>query len=626
MSVINGFINRFYLKLSRGAKRWIFRFVDVLIFAASIYIAFILRFDFFEALKWLPIYKDQIYLLFPVKLTFFWVVGVYRPVLRYAGLEFLGTAFVASVGGVGLVALAGLLLVVAPLPRSILILDAILTLILMVSFRLVIRWMVYKAVVQAANVAEIERVVVYGAGEAGSQLAQALSGENRYKIVAFVDDNPQLHNQSIHGVTIHSPKRLPNLIKKHTVDSILLAIISAGKQRSREVIESIQHLGVQIKTIPGIGEIISGKVSISEIRKIDIIDLLGREEIEPDKNLLLKNIKGKAVLVTGAGGSIGSELCRQIIQQNPKRLVLYEMSEFALYNIEMELTDEYPGIDVTSYLGTVLDQEYIEKILLKHDVDTIYHAAAYKHVPLIESNMTEGIFNNIKGTLSCVKAAESCNVRTFVLISTDKAVRPTNVMGVTKRIAELILQAYSHQNTMRTKYIMVRFGNVLDSTGSVVPLFRKKLAEGKNLTITHRDIKRFFMSIPEASRLVIQAGALGKGGDVFLLDMGEPVKIYELAVQMIELSGLVLGRDVDIEITGLRPGEKLYEELLINNENSAPTIHPKIFCAKEDFIPWAELSMKLEKLFKIAKTNNDSKIVSELKNIVPEFNHNGHLN
>ncbi|MBU2510551.1 polysaccharide biosynthesis protein [bacterium] len=626
MNIVNDLINRFYLKLNRNSKRWIFRSIDLLSFAASICLAFILRFDFFEALNWMPRYSYQICLLFPVKFVFFWIVGIYRPVLRYTGLEFLGTAFVASVGSVGILALSGILLVITPLPRSILILDALLTLILVVGIRLVIRWLVYKAVVQAEGESDRENIIVYGAGEAGSQLVQSLSGENSYKVVGFVDDNSQLHNQSIHGIKIHSPKKLPDLIKKHNVDSILLAIISAGKQRNREVVESIQHLGTKIKTIPGVGEIISGKVSINAIRKIDIIDLLGREEIEPDPVLLQKNIKGKIVLVTGAGGSIGSELCRQIIQQNPEKLILFELNEFALYNIDIELTEEYSGIDIIPCLGSVLNQEHFEKILSEYQVETIYHAAAYKHVPLIESNITEGIFNNVKGTLSCVDAAVRCSVETFVLISTDKAVRPTNVMGTTKRIAEMILQAHSNRDGIKTRFVMVRFGNVLDSAGSVVPRFRKQLAEGKNLTITHKEIKRYFMSIPEASRLVIQAGALGKGGDVFILDMGESVKIYDLALQMIELSGMKLGKDIDIEFTGLRPGEKLYEELLIHKENSTPTLHPKIFSAKEYFIPWEDLSQKIEKLLEKAKRSNKDEVLQELRIIVPEFNHNGHLN
>ena len=625
MNLLITFISTFYPKLSRQAKKSIFLSIDFLVLSLSILIAFILRFDLFDALQWIPKYQFQIYLLIPVKLSFFWIAGVYKPVLRYTGLEFLGTAMIASIGGTGIFALIGVLLVINPLPRSILIMDAFITLIFIVAIRLAIRWFVYKTVVQC-NSEERERVVIYGAGEAGFQLIQALSGESQYKVVAFIDDDSQLRNQSMQGIKIYSRKQLPELIKKHKANSILLALESTGIQERRGIIDKIQHLGIGVKTIPSVAEIISGKVSISEIRDIDIVDLLGREEVEPDLELLQRNIKGKTVLVTGAGGSIGSELCRQIITQNPAKLILFELNEFALYKIDLELGEDYPRVDIYPILGTTLNQQQLEKIFLEHNVETIYHAAAYKHVPLIESNISEGVTNNIQGTLSSVKAAVNCDVETFVLISTDKAVRPTNVMGTTKRVSELILQAYSQKEESKTKFIMVRFGNVLDSAGSVVPLFRKQLAEGKNLTITHKDIKRYFMSIPEASRLVIQAGALGRGGEVFLLEMGEPVKIYNLATQMIELSGLTLGKDIDIEITGLRPGEKLFEELFIDHDKSEPTSHPKIFGAEENFVPWDELEEKLKRLFQVVNSSNRENILKELKNLVPEFDHNQHIN
>lgn len=626
MNLLNSIVNSFYLKLSRNAKKAIFISIDIVLFIFSILLAFVLRFDLFEALIWIPQYQFQICLLLPVKLVFFWFAGIYRPVLRYTGLEFLGTAFIASTGGTGIFALTGVLLVIKSLPRSILVMDAFITLILIVAVRLVIRWIVYRAVVQNQSNSNAERVVIYGAGEAGFQLVQALSGERRYKVVAVVDDSSQLKNQSLHGIKVHPTDKLSSLIINHSATSILLALDSTGIHERRRIIDDIQDLGVRIKTIPSVSEIISGKVSISEIRDIDIVDLLGREEIEPVPELMQRNIKGKTVLVTGAGGSIGSELCRQIIQQKPAKIILFELNEFALYNIDLELGENYPGEVIHPYLGTTLNQNLLERIISDLNVKTIYHAAAYKHVPLLEANISEGITNNIQGTLSCVQAAIKCDVETFVLISTDKAVRPTNVMGTTKRVSELILQAYSQKKEAKTKFIMVRFGNVLDSAGSVVPRFRKQLAEGKNLTITHKDIKRYFMSIPEASRLVIQAGALGKGSEVFLLDMGDPVKIYNLATQMIELSGLTLGKDIDIEITGLRPGEKLFEELFIDHEKSEPTSHPKIFSAEEQFIPWEELEMKLERLFQAVNSSNRENILIELKDLVPEFNHNKHIN
>ncbi len=626
MNIAIEIINQFYLKLSRSAKKGVFLCTDFVAFILSIFLAFVLRFDLFDALIRIPTYQIQILLLIPVKLSFFWIVGVYRPVLRYTGLEFLGTAVIASTGGTGVFALASILLVLHPLPRSILVMDAFITLIFIVAIRLGIRWIVYKAIVQNQRDTKSERVVIYGAGEAAFQLVQALSGENRYKVVAFVDDSSQLRNQSMHGIKVYPTNQLKKLIKKHEANSILLALDSTGIQERKGIIENIQSLGVGIKTMPSVSEIISGKVSISEIRDIDIVDLLGREEIDPDPVLMQKNIKGKTVLVTGAGGSIGSELCRQIIQLEPKELILFELNEFALYKIDIELKENYPNVAVFAYLGTTLNQLLLEKTLSDHKTETVYHAAAYKHVPLIEANISEGIYNNIKGTLSCVKASINCAVRTFVLISTDKAVRPTNVMGTTKRISELILQAFSQKSEIKTNFIMVRFGNVLDSAGSVVPRFRKQLTEGKNLTITHKDIKRYFMSIPEASRLVIQAGALGKGGEVFLLEMGEPVRIYDLAIQMIELSGLSLGEDIDIEVTGIRPGEKLFEELLIDHDKSESTSHPKIFCAKEDFISWEELESRLMRLFMVAESSNKEEILKEMKKLVPEFSHNQHIN
>jgi FlaA1/EpsC-like NDP-sugar epimerase len=347
---------------------------------------------------------------------------------------------------------------------------------------------------------------------------------------------------------------------------------------------------------------------------------LGRDEVAPLPELLNRDVTGKVVMVTGAGGSIGSELCRQIAKLAPKCLILYELNEFALYHIDIELADHYPELRVVPCLATVTNQAFLERTLTHYAVETIYHAAAYKHVPLIEANMTVGVMNNIKGTLTCVQSAIECGVGAFVLISTDKAVRPTSVMGATKRVAELILQAHAEQHPT-TRFVIVRFGNVLDSAGSVVPRFRQQIAEGKNLTVTHKDIERFFMSIPEAARLVIQAGALGVGGDVFLLDMGEPVKIYDLAVQMIELSGLTLGEDIDIEIKGLRPGEKLFEELYIAADSRCPTTHPKIFRAAEPSLPWQALEPLLEALFSAAAEQDDSDVLHALQTVVPEFYH-----
>jgi len=612
-------IARFYLYLSRRGKRWIFRGLDCVIIGLSIYLAFSLRFDLFSMGQNFFPYIGILYLLFPIKLVCFWFVGLYRPVIRYVGFEFLTTAMIAVLSSTGLLATSAFLFRLNPFPRSVFILDGLLTLVFIIAARVLVRWIVYQSITMPDESNSPERVLVYGAGAAGCQLAHALSREEKYKVIAFVDDNRQLQKQNIGGLKVYSRSEIKKLIGKYNIESILLAIPSATRQENLEIVQNLQYFGVQIKTVPGIGEIISGKFSISKIRKIDITDLLGRAEVQSIPELLEQNILNQTVLVTGAGGSIGSELCRQISRYCPKRLILYERNEFALYTIDIELRETFPDIETIARLSSVTEQERLEKVLVEFQVDTIYHAAAYKHVPLVEENLTEGIYNNVYGTLSCVQAAINCCVNTFVLISTDKAVRPTNVMGTTKRIAELILQAFSERRGSTTRFVMVRFGNVLNSTGSVVPRFRQQIAKGEDITVTHKDITRYFMSIPEAAKLVIQAGAMGKGGDVFLLDMGEPVKIYDLAKQMIELSGLQLGKDMDIKVTGLRPGEKLYEELLIDKNKNTPTKHPKVFCAEEHSIPWKTLSPKLNYLLTISKNGSRDEIIQSLQAIVPEF-------
>jgi len=464
-----------------------------------------------------------------------------------------------------------------------------------------------------------ERVVIYGAGAAGRQLAQALVQDNAFQLVAFVDDDPYLQGQEIQNLKVYSSADLPALLAQKPVNTILLAMPSLDRVARRQILDYLKSFSIPVKSVPGISEILSGRVSINEIQNIDIADLLGREEVLPDPELLRKNVTGKSVLVTGAGGSIGSELCRQVAQQAPQCLVLYELSEFALYNIDIELAETYPMLKRIACLGSVTDPTSLKATLTQYKVDTIYHAAAYKHVPLVEANPAQGIFNNVFGTLTAAQCAIASSVSNFVLVSTDKAVRPTNVMGASKRIAELILQALAEQPETTTRFTIVRFGNVLDSSGSVVPRFRKQIAEGKPITLTHPDATRYFMSIPEAARLVIQAGAMGQGGEIFLLDMGEPVRIYNLALQMIRLSGLTPGRDIEIEITGLRPGEKLHEELLINHTNVSATGHPKIFCAHEAKLSWDVLESCLEALFEKARQADYANIVSQMQSFVPEY-------
>lgn len=606
--------------LSRRQKRYFLMAIDAVLLLVAIYSALGLRFSAVSSAPEIYRYSGLIALLIGIKLSVFRVMGLYRPILRYTSLEFLLTAALKAVAlSSGTLISLAYFLDLWSLPRSVLIIDALLTLLFVVGFRLSLRRLVYKLNSMACATVPVERVVIYGAGASGSELAQSLAVNPAYRLIAFVDDNPALHHQVVQGLNVYSPQDLPKLREKKHFNTILLAMPSVDGKTKLQILQRLQSLAVVVKTVPSIGEILAGKVSISKIRNIDIADLLGREQVAPNLELLQMNVTGRSVLVTGAGGSIGSELCRQIALQNPKCLVLYEMGEFALYSIDMELAETYPTLHKVACLGSVTDSVQLKDVLSKYQVDTVYHAAAYKHVPLVEANPAQGIWNNILGTLTTARCAMETGVSKFVLISTDKAVRPTNVMGATKRVAELILQALAERPKTSTCFTMVRFGNVLDSSGSVVPRFRQQIAEGKPITVTHPEMTRYFMSIPEAASLVIQAGAMAKGGEVFLLDMGEPVKIYDLAVQMIRLSGLEPGQDIEIEITGLRPGEKIHEELLIDSANARATKHPKIFCAHESKIRWSCLEPCLEALFAQARQGDPAGIRAELQGLVPEY-------
>jgi FlaA1/EpsC-like NDP-sugar epimerase len=605
--------------LSRQQKHGLLLSLDLCLFFIAIGGAFGLRFGSLMAFSQALEYTWLIILLITIKTCVFLATGLYRPVLRYAGLEFLFTSAKAVIYSSGAFVLLAYLLEFLQLPRSVLINDALLTLCLVIGVRLSICWVVNTVNRLDRQHPAPERVIIYGAGAAGSQLAQSLAFHPGYNPVAFVDDDPSLKNQMIQGLTVNASKDLSRIIVQKSADSILLAMPSVGWVKKRQILERLQCFSIPVKTVPCIGEILSGKVSLSEIRDIDIADLLGREEVSPDPELLGMNITDKNVLVTGAGGSIGSELCRQIAQQQPKCLVLYELSEFALYTIDMELRETYPHLNIVACLGSVADENQLGAVLSKYRVETVYHAAAYKHVPLVEANPSPGILNNVFGTFTAARTAIDCGVKQFVLISTDKAVRPTNVMGATKRVAELIIQGLADRPGIPTRFTMVRFGNVLDSSGSVVPRFRKQIAEGKPITVTHPDMTRYFMSIPEAARLVIQAGAMSQGGEIFLLDMGDPVRIYDLAIQMIKLSGLRPGKDIEIKITGLRPGEKLHEELLVDSATARSTQHPKIFCAHEPKIHWEFLHPCLDILLDAALSNNIAVIKKELQRLVPEY-------
>lgn len=541
-----------------------------------------------------------------LSLVGFRALGLYQALVRYV------TGRVLLVVGRG-AALSAVILCIASvvfgadLPIAVVVLHGVFVFLLVGGVRFVAR-----RVFRNPRHMRQRPVVIYGAGEAGLQLLNSLTHGREYVPVAMVDDDEALQNLIVGGRKVFAPSELPRIARETGARDVLLAIPSLHRARRREIVETLEKLKFDIKTIPGVAEIVTGKAKISELRNVTPEDLLGRDPVAPDAALLRQDIAGKVVMVSGAGGSIGSELCRQILNQGATMLILYEVSEFALYSIESELTEVAALMDnpprIVPILGSVQHVRRLEAAIRGFGVQTIYHAAAYKHVPLVEENVVEGVRNNVFGTLAISNAAKVCGVENFILISTDKAVRPTNVMGATKRIAELICQAQA-KNSPDTVFSMVRFGNVLGSSGSVIPRFRAQIERGGPITVTHRDINRYFMTIPEASQLVIQAGAMAKGGDVFVLDMGEPVKILDLAMSMVKLHGLVpyvvdeaegdveAAGDIPIHITGLRKGEKLYEELLIGND-PASTRHPRIMTASEVSLSMDDLQAALDRLLR----------------------------
>jgi FlaA1/EpsC-like NDP-sugar epimerase len=469
------------------------------------------------------------------------------------------------------------------------------------------------------------KVLIYGAGSAGRQLAAAMVNSHEMRVAGFLDDDDRLHGHVLNGLPVYSPADLVNLVASLNISDVLLAMPSLSRRRRNGILGQIRSAHVAVRTLPSMTDLARGKVSTSDLRELDIDDLLGRELVAPNHILLAKDIASKVVMVTGAGGSIGSELCRQIVAIAPAKLLLIEQGEFALYTIHQELEARLLSREtvLVPLLASVQDEHRMRDIMSAWRPNTVYHAAAYKHVPLVEHNPAAGIKNNVLGTLRTARAAADGGVADFVLVSTDKAVRPTNVMGASKRLAEMALQALAASGT-GTKFSMVRFGNVLGSSGSVVPRFRQQIRDGGPITLTHDDVTRYFMTIPEAAQLVIQAGAMAKGGDVFVLDMGQPVKIMDLARRMVELSGLKVkdihnpDGDIEIEVTGLRPGEKLYEELLIG-DNPKPTAHPRIMKAREEFLPWAELQIKLDALEIALNTNDLSAIRLVMQQLVAGY-------
>lgn len=585
--------------LPRAQKRMVSLAVDSLFLVFAFWTALLVRLDDVSVLSDSGYWLVLLFVV-PVSLFVFAKFGLYRAVLRYMGLQ----ALIAISSGV-VVSTITLVLVAfyteANVPRTFPLIYAAFALVFIGGSRAMVRSLVGTGIKRVG-----EPVIIYGAGVSGRQLLSSLVQSHEYHPFAFVDDDESLHGTVIQGVHVHSPSIIRKLIKQKSATKVLLAIPSASRSKRQNILLTLESLAVQVLTIPAMADLVNGKKLYSDIKEVEIEDLLGRDSISPREDLLSANITNKVVLVTGAGGSIGSELCRQIIKQSPAKLVLFELSEFALYAIERELRtialELNLDVPIFPLMGSVQRENRIQAVMESFNVQTVYHAAAYKHVPLVEHNVVEGVRNNVFGTLYTARAAIAAKVETFVLISTDKAVRPTNVMGTTKRMAELVLQAFAKENK-HTRFCMVRFGNVLGSSGSVVPLFRNQIANGGPVTVTHPEITRFFMTIPEASQLVIQAGAMGKGGDVFVLDMGKSVKIVDLASKMIRLSGFEVRNEVNpdgdiaIEFSGLRPGEKLYEELLIGDDVTG-TEHERIMTANESFLDWSEYSLILDRLDK----------------------------
>jgi FlaA1/EpsC-like NDP-sugar epimerase len=609
----------------RSTKRAVVLLVDLCLCVLSVWLAFYLRLGEFVGFsgnsQWATGAIQASLAAVALALPIFIVSGLYRAIFRYSGWPALLTVARAvtiySLVYVCIFTVIG----VAHVPRTVGIIQPMLLLMFVGASRGFARIWLGEQYQDILKRASRPKVLIYGAGRTGRQLVAAMTNCHEMQVVGFLDDDDRLHGHVLNGQPVYHPKDLENLVATLHISDVLLAMPSLSRKRRNDILNEMRSAHVAVRTLPSMTDLAQGRVSVSDLRELDIDDLLGREPVAPNHSLLAQNIAGKVVLVTGAGGSIGSELCRQIIGLTPAKLLLIEQSEFALYAIHQELEEKRKNLDVNQQLAlvpllvSVQDAERMREIMITWHPATVYHAAAYKHVPLVEHNPAAGIVNNVWGTVRTAQAAVAAHVQDFVLISTDKAVRPTNMMGASKRLAEMALQALAASG-VATRLSMVRFGNVLGSSGSVVPKFRQQIRDGGPITLTHPDITRYFMTIPEASQLVIQAGAMAKGGDVFVLDMGQPVRIIDLARRMVELSGLSVkdaqhpDGDIEIAISGLRPGEKLYEELLIG-DNPKPTMHPRIMKAHEEFMSWSDLEVKLQAL-EMALNVNDVGVIRRM--------------
>ena len=606
------------LKLPRKSKQALMLIFDFIAIIFSLIAAFSIHLGYL----YFPLEQNDLLFIIIISpllaLPIFSSFGLYSMVIRYVGFKELWRILQAITMYSFLWGLITFMANIEGTSSSLTIIYLLVLILFIISPRFFAHWLLSETNIN-------NKILIYGAGSAGRQLSSALTESKEYKPVAFIDDSNEVYLNLINGLKVFSRNDIDNLIKKENIKEVFIAIPSLSRAQRDEIIKSLEQYPISVRSLPGMLDLVQAGFKVEDLLEINLLDLLGRETVKSNIDFLKVNLSKKVVLVSGAGGSIGSELCRQIISLKPDKLILYEISEPSLYQIEQELLSiGLRNVVVVPVIGSVLDKERLKKICNHYEVKIIYHAAAYKHVPLVEANQSQGVLNNIIGTLRLAEAAILSNVETFVLISTDKAVRPTNIMGATKRAAELTLQALAKVQS-KTCFTMVRFGNVLDSSGSVIPLFKNQIKKGGPITVTHSDIVRYFMTIPEAVSLVIHAGAMAKGGEVFLLDMGEPVRIYDLAVKMIQLSGLkVLDEnnpkgDIEIQFTGLRPGEKLYEELLVSGK-FIPTKNKMIMRAEEQMITWNKLEPMLVEIKEAAKNSDNEKIYNLLKTLIPEFN------
>ena len=623
--------------LHRYLKRIIIILTDAILCVISTWLAFVLRLEEFILYNDFNLYPAVISIIIAIPL--FWLFGLYRTIYRYTGISMISTILAATflygliffliIGVYGIQSVPNY--IGQAVPRSIGVLQPMLLFFSIIGIRLSVKYILIKNLNIRDKLDNKKNVIIYGAGDAGRQLVVALENNSEFEVVGFLDDNDQLHRQIILGKVIYSPSKLKKLIKKKNISVVFLALPTIDRSKRNRIIEKLNSFKLIVKTLPSISEIIDGRVSVSDIKDLNIDDLLNRDQVKPNISLLNKNINSKTVAVTGAGGSIGSELCRQIVKLKPNKLILLELNEYSLYKIYEELILLNKNLKIISLLANVQDQIKLELIFEKFQVNTVYHAAAYKHVPLVEENICKGVKNNVFSTLAIAKASVNKNVSNLVLISSDKAVRPTNIMGATKRLSELCMQAiHNHIESCNTNFSIVRFGNVLDSSGSVIPKFKNQIKLGGPVTLTHKNVTRYFMTITEAAQLVIQAGAMGKKSEVFLLDMGESVKIKDLIYKMINLSGFTVRDsnnpegDIDIKIIGLRPGEKLYEELLVG-DNPQNTDHSKIKKTNDSFIPFIQLEKELNILKTFLNENKVDQVKKLLEKLIKLYNSNSEI-